>query len=107
MIYWTTGTIASSQRFYKECFMHPKFDEFNRCVCGSGYVRAHSSAPVLVPSGYACFPNDLGLAPRAFITYKYPNMTHYTDMPRGGHFAAMEEPKLLAHDVFKFVRSLP
>jgi hypothetical protein len=61
---------------------------------------------VRVPTGYASFPNELARTPKSFVGHKYLNVTRYTVMPRGGHFAAFEEPKLLAEDVFAFVKGL-
>ena len=43
------------------------------------------------------------LAPRRWVEASY-NLAQYTEMPRGGHFAAMEEPQLLVEDVRKFFR---
>jgi len=52
-----------------------------------------------VPTAYTRFPADLGgLPPRTWIERSY-NLTRYTLMPRGGHFAAYEEPDLLAADI--------
>jgi len=94
MIYWTTGSIATSQRFYREFFTCP-------------LQRTYEAAPVLVPTGVSSFPNEFIPAyPRNFLSYKYRNITSYTDMPRGGHFAAFEEPKLLAEDMFRFVATV-
>ena len=60
--------------------------------------------PVQVPAGVACFPNELLISPRDFMTGKYPFLVHYSDMERGGHFAAFQEPRLLAEDMWQFMR---
>lgn len=91
MIYYVTGSITSSQRFYKENFS-PRQLAYNM-----DYI------PVLVPSGAAVFPNELLVIPENWTREKYRRLVSYTDMPRGGHFAAFEEPRLLADDVWKFV----
>ena len=54
--------------------------------------------------GFADFPEELYRAPKFLITGKFPNLIQYTRMPRGGHFAAMEVPELLAQDFIKFAR---
>ena len=54
-----------------------------------------------MPVGCAIFPKELVYAPRLWAEKRF-NVTHWTEMPRGGHFAAMEEPKLLVEDVRSF-----
>ena len=88
MVYWVTGTAASSARIYFE----------NRI--DGGLQRR-----VEVPFACARFPGDfLAVAPREWIAAQY-NLVQFTDMPRGGHFAAMEEPDLLVQDVRTFFRN--
>lgn len=91
MIYWVTNTMASSQRLYKEAF-NPKMRSLD-----------FESLPIKVPSGIAAFPHEVIMFPRSFIQHKFRNIVSYTLMPRGGHFAALEEPKLLADDIWNFV----
>ncbi|KAK3517050.1 hypothetical protein QTP70_034443 [Hemibagrus guttatus] len=91
MIYWTTSSIIPSMRFYKENI-------------GKGLTQPHSKIPVLVPTGLAIFPNELVHTPELWARQKYQNLVSYTLMPRGGHFAAMEEPELMAQDIQKFVK---
>ena len=88
MIYWLTGTIGSSMRMY--------------------YENAHSLPPmgrIDVPTGLALFPADILLPPKAWAE-RAVNVMCWTEMPRGGHFAAMEEPELLAADLRAFFRPL-
>jgi pimeloyl-ACP methyl ester carboxylesterase len=60
---------------------------------------------VEVPTAVALFPADIGGAqPRSWVERAY-NVVRYTRMPRGGHFAAHEEPELLADDLTAFFRS--
>jgi len=85
-LYWFTNTISTSFRPY--------------------YERHHELGlrfeGVVVPTAYARFPADLGgLPPRSWIERSY-NLSRYTVMPRGGHFAAYEEPELLAADITTF-----
>lgn len=84
MVYWVTGTAASSARLYWESFQ----------VWGGG-------DRVELPTGVAAFPGELLKAPRSWCEPVY-NITHWTDMPRGGHFAAFEQPELFVEDVRKF-----
>ena len=58
-----------------------------------------------VPTGGAVFPKEISVAPRRWAEERY-NIVHWTMMPRGGHFAALEEPELLVEDVRTFFRSL-
>ena len=88
MIYWVTGSITSSMRFYKENF--PLNHDISRI-------------PLQMPAGFADFPEELYRAPRFLLLGKFPNLIQYTRMPRGGHFAAMEVPDLLAFDIISFV----
>jgi len=61
---------------------------------------------VEVPTGCALFPAELlAWPPRSYAERLY-NVTQWTEMPRGGHFAAMEQPDLLIQDIRKFVRAL-
>ncbi|KAM3930699.1 epoxide hydrolase 1-like [Leptodactylus fuscus] len=91
MIYWVTGSITSSMRFYKE--------NFTRDFQTSPAART----PVYVPTGIAAFPCELLHSPRVLAKDKYKNIVTYTYMPRGGHFAAFEEPEILARDIQNFV----
>ena len=60
---------------------------------------------VEVPTGAAVFPKEIYVAPRAWAEVSH-NIVHWTVMPRGGHFAALEEPDLLMEDVRTFFREL-
>lgn len=89
MIYWVTETIHSSSRLYYESRRHPvSLSEANRL-----------NPPVAV----ALFPKEIGMPPRALVE-RGLNLRRWTEMPRGGHFAAMEEPELLAQDIREFFR---
>jgi microsomal epoxide hydrolase len=86
MLYWVTGTISSSCRLYQEM------------------ARGERVVPGTVPTGAALFPGELIRAPRAWAERRYPNLVHWSELPRGGHFAAMEVPELLAEDLRTFFR---
>jgi len=87
-IYWATGTINSSCRVYYETM---------RTMSPSAGRR------IDVPTGMAQFPKDLIPAVRTWEE-RFCNLRHWTVMPRGGHFAEMEEPDLLAEDIRTFFR---
>ena len=57
------------------------------------------------PVAYANFPKELSRPPLAYILKGY-NIVQWTDMPSGGHFAAMEKPELLAGGIIKFFEGL-
>lgn len=89
-LYWVTGTITSSMRIYYE----------SRHAATSRPVRY-----VEVPTGAAIFPKEIYFTPRRWAEARY-NIVRWTVMPRGGHFAALEEPDLLVDDVRAFFREL-
>ena len=91
MIYWVTGTINSSTRLYYEARHHP--------------WRMKPGTRIETPTGFALFPAELVRPPRHWAERVY-NVKRWTQMPRGGHFAAMEEPALLADDIRAFFRDL-
>jgi pimeloyl-ACP methyl ester carboxylesterase len=89
-IYWMTETIGSSMRLYLEGTKRPfRFAEGER---------------IAVPCGIARFPLEAPFPPRQYIERVY-NVVQWTAMPRGGHFAAMEEPQLLAEDLRHLFRN--
>jgi pimeloyl-ACP methyl ester carboxylesterase len=88
-LYWFTNTISTSFRPYYEY--------------AQGLTRRVKK--VEVPTAVAVFPADLTQPPRSWAQRTY-NVARYTRMPRGGHFAAHEEPVLLHHDITEFFRTL-
>ncbi|GAA1985429.1 epoxide hydrolase family protein [Catenulispora subtropica] len=88
MIYWLTGTIGSSMRMYRANSLIP---------------LAQHARRVEVPSGFALFPRDLLRPPRAWLE-RTANVVRVTEPPRGGHFAAFEEPELYAAELREFFR---
>jgi len=59
-----------------------------------------------VPTGYAEFPREILRPPRSLATRTYTDIRRWSVMPRGGHFAALEQPGALAHEVREFFRPL-
>jgi pimeloyl-ACP methyl ester carboxylesterase len=90
MVYWVTGTSASAARLYWE-HQHPGVD-------GDGPDH------VDVPTGVARYPKEVVRFPRSWVERAY-NVTRWVEMPRGGHFAAMEQPELFVDDVRSFFRT--
>ena len=89
-LYWATETIGSSFLPYYET------------------RQTSSGVPprrLEVPTGIALFPKDLTSAPREFAE-RFFNVQRWTEMPRGGHFAALEEPELLVDELRAFFRPL-
>lgn len=91
MIYLITDTAGTGVWFYRGSTDEPSF--------GSGKIQ--------VPIGYASFPKEMPyLNPPKSLLSQNGNLTHYTAMPRGGHFACLEQPKLFVDDLRLFCRSL-
>ncbi|HEV3061620.1 MAG TPA: epoxide hydrolase [Vicinamibacterales bacterium] len=88
MLYWVTGTGSSSTRIYYE----------NR-------VAPPNPARVTVPTACALFPKEISVPPRKWVEARY-NLTRWTVMPKGGHFAALEQPQALVDDVRAFFSGL-
>lgn len=94
MIYITTRTFNSASWIY-----YGRREEGGRILSPEG-------SRVEVPTGCAVFPAEmLNWPPRSYADRIY-NIQQWTEMPRGGHFAAMEEPQLLLEDIRKFARTL-
>jgi len=89
-IYWFTETITSSTRIYYESRNTPLQKPI-------GYID--------VPTGAAVFPAEIFITPRAWAEQAY-DIRHWSMMPEGGHFAALEQPRLYLDDVRAFYRLL-
>ncbi len=91
-LYWFTGAIGSSFWPY--------------------YARIHNRWPIPdggtvdVPTGYAAFPKEIVRPPQSVASSLYTNIQRWTEMPKGGHFAAMEQPVALAKEIRAFFRPL-
>lgn len=88
-LYWATQSICSSMRLYYE----------NRQVGNRLPPR------IDVPTAVAVFPGELALPPRRWVERQF-QLVHWREMPRGGHFAALEAPELLVGDVREAFRAL-
>ncbi|MCL4560198.1 MAG: epoxide hydrolase [Chloroflexi bacterium] len=87
MIYWLTQTIGSSIRSYVD------------------QTPGKMEPLPPIPAAFASFPKDILPPPREWVARRV-NLRHWTVMPRGGHFAALEEPQLMAEDMRKFFRQM-
>ncbi|MFL9895176.1 epoxide hydrolase family protein [Paraburkholderia sp. RL17-381-BIF-C] len=88
-LYWVTNTGVSSARLYWENklnFFAPK----------------HVAIPVAV----SVFPDEIYAAPKSWTEKAYPKLTHYNRLPKGGHFAAWEQPQEFTDEVRESFRSL-
>ena len=56
--------------------------------------------------GYAAFPREVLRPPRSVAEKIYTDIQRWTEMPKGGHFAAMEQPEALAREIVEFFRPL-
>lgn len=65
-----------------------------------------SRTGIYVPMGFAAFPHELLHCPQAWARWRYKDIRSYSYMASGGHFAAFEEPKLLADDFTQFVKKV-
>ena len=86
MLYWLTGTGASSARLYWESF------------------RGQDMSPVTVPSGASVFPREIVRLPRHVIERRFTDLRYWNVLDRGGHFAAFEQPEVFVREVRSFFR---
>jgi pimeloyl-ACP methyl ester carboxylesterase len=88
-LYWLTNTGVSSARLYWEsklAFFAPK--------------------GIAIPVAVSAFPDELYQAPRSWAERAYPKLIHYNRLPKGGHFAAWEQPELLVAELRAGFKSL-
>jgi pimeloyl-ACP methyl ester carboxylesterase len=98
MIYWVTETVESSFLPYYD-LTHAGVA---RWILEKAKAWVHAST---TPAAFAVFPKDLSHPPREWAE-RFFDVRRWTEMPRGGHFAALEEPELLAEDIRAFFRPL-
>ena len=89
-ITWLTNTAQSGARLYWEYF-------------GKGYFNAKG---VNIPVAVSVFPDELYPAPQSWTQQAYPKLIHYNRLPKGGHFAAWDQPQLFSEEVRAGFRSL-
>jgi pimeloyl-ACP methyl ester carboxylesterase len=93
-LYWLTGTGASAAREYWEGAQ------------ATARAAGQTPPPVNLPVGFTTFPGEIFRAPRSWVEKAYPNLTYFNEAPRGGHFAAWEEPGLFATEIRAAFKSL-
>ena len=84
MLYWLPANGASAARLYWESF---------------GAIG--KSGPVMLPAGVSTFPREITKAPRKWAERILQNLVYWNDAPRGGHFAAWEQPQIFVEEVRK------
>lgn len=87
MLYWLPGCVLSASRIYYETFYN--------------MPRDLRYAAIDVPTAYSKFPAEPWAPPRRMVERQY-NLIHYSELPKGGHFAAMEQPAIYAENVANF-----
>lgn len=80
-LYWLTNSAASSARLYWHSF------------------ATFAAGEVDVPAGCSLFPNEIMRLSRRWAERRYRNIVHWNELPRGGHFAALEQPELFVAEV--------
>jgi pimeloyl-ACP methyl ester carboxylesterase len=95
-LYWLTGTGASAARSYWE----------DGRAAAAAAESGQAPPDVTIPAGFTTFPGEIWRTPRSWAEKAYPNLTYFNEADRGGHFAAWEEPDLLAAEVRAAFRPL-
>jgi pimeloyl-ACP methyl ester carboxylesterase len=110
MLYWVTGTIGSSFRIYRDWALGMQDRPETWRLPGRDRVPAGiqprplpAGEQVQVPVAVALFRERW---PREWAERVYGDLRRFTEMPRGGHFPALEEPELLVQDLRAFFRGL-
>ncbi|MFJ4844932.1 MULTISPECIES: epoxide hydrolase family protein [unclassified Streptomyces] len=88
-LFWLTNTAISAARLYAE-----------------NTTPFFGAKGVKLPVAVSVFPDELYQAPRSWAEQAYPNLVHYNRLPKGGHFAAWEQPELFVDEVRTGLRSL-
>ena len=92
-LFWLTNTGVSAARLYWEYNVSDKLSFF-------------SPKGVKLPVAVSAFPDELTQAPRSWAEQAYPNLIHYNRLPKGGHFAAWEQPKAFVNELRVGFKSL-
>ena len=108
MIYWATQTIGSSFRIYYDWALSSPQPEWLGREAPRGVTEPLAKDERIgAPSAVCLSPADpVSAMPREWVERAYADLRRFIEMPKGGHFAAMEEPELLAEDIRSFFRSL-
>ena len=90
-----TGTGASAARSY--------WEDYGPDAPAAGRPPL---PPPPVPVGFTAFPGEIWRTPRSWAEKSYPTLSYFSEAPRGGHFAAWEEPELFAAEIRAAFRAL-
>ena len=93
--YWLTGTGASAARSYWEAY-GPDAPAAGR----------QPLPPPAIPFGFTTFPGEIWRTPRSWVEASYPNVIHFNEVDKGGHFAAWEEPEIFSSELREAFRTL-
>src|SRR5579863_140657 len=93
-LYWLTNTAISSARLYWDTA---------RISTGGGFFDVRG---VKIPVAVSAFPDEIYAAPRSWAERAYPKLIYYNKLPKGGHFAAWEQPQLFSAELQAAFRSL-
>ncbi|HEV8559374.1 MAG TPA: alpha/beta fold hydrolase [Actinophytocola sp.] len=93
MLYWLPRTGASAARLYRESFRQI-----------SDWILKSTSDTVSVPTGASIFPRETVRPSRRWAGRRFTNIVYWNEPPRGGHFAAFEQPELFVAEVRAFFR---
>jgi epoxide hydrolase len=96
MLYWLPRTGASSARLYWESLR-----QVNAWIAGDDPVD-----PIDVPTGCSIFPKEIQRPSRRWAERRFTDIRHWGEPPRGGHFAALEQPDLFVSELRAFFGSL-
>ena len=93
-LYWLTNTAISSARLYWDTA---------QISTGGGFFDVRG---VKIPVAVSAFPDEIYQAPRSWAERAYPKLIHYNRLPKGGHFAAWEQPELFTAEMRASFKSL-
>ena len=88
MLYWCTGSAASSARLY--------WHSFNQLSTGD----------ITLPTGCSIYPQEIFLSSRRWAERRYKNLIHWSELDKGGHFAAFEVPEVFVNEVRSCFRTM-
>jgi pimeloyl-ACP methyl ester carboxylesterase len=88
MLYWLPGNAASSARLYWESFSKPPME------------------PISIPVGCSIFPKEIFRTSRRWAEKRFSKLVHFNELPKGGHFAAFEQPETFVREVRDCFRKL-
>jgi pimeloyl-ACP methyl ester carboxylesterase len=95
-LYWLTATGASAARSYWE----------DGRALAAAAASGQAPPAVSIPTGFTTFPGEIWRTPRSWAENSYPNLAYFSEVDKGGHFAAWEEPEIFSNELRAAFRSL-